>query len=98
MFKLPFHFSHPLATGFFTLAVCLHFVFFRWSYNRGRGRAGAKIEYLFNSLYARLGPKKARKVVSGFLLAMAIIFGAVTAFALATGTGLITNGDMSSPF
>lgn len=98
MFKLPFHFSSPLATGFFTLALCLLFAFCRWSYNRRRGWIGRALESLFDSLYAQLGPEKAKKVGSGFLLVMAITFGAVAAFALAIGTGLITNGDILSPF
>jgi len=98
MFKLPFHFSSPLATGFFTLGLCLLFVFCRWSYNR-RGRIGILLEDLFNSLWSNVsGPEKARKAGRIFLLAMVIVFGAVAGFALAIGTGLITNGDMVSAF
>jgi len=91
MFKLSFHFSHPLATGFFTLALCLFFVFCRWSYDRRRGWIGRALDSLFDSPH--VGPETVRKVGSVFLLAMVIIFGAVAAFALAIGTGLIANGD-----
>jgi hypothetical protein len=95
MFRLSFHFSHPVATGFFTLALCLLFAFCRRSYNSRRGRAGIILEDLFNSLYASLAePEKVRKVGNVFLLTMVITFGAVSAFALAIGTGLIANGDM----
>jgi hypothetical protein len=91
--KLPFHVDSPLRTGFFTLGVCLLFLFLRWGYDRNLCRIGDGLGWLFERKFRMVEPARARRAGRAFLLAMAILFACLAIFGIAVGTGLIENGD-----
>jgi hypothetical protein len=96
MFQLPFHVDTPLFSGLIALGVASAFGMLLWAYDRET--IVAKVLKLFLEwIYASKGIIRAHQIGRMMIISLIVTFGAVAAFGISVGSGLIKNGDPPRP-